>query len=191
MKSLKCISTRGERIEDLEQGARRNIARKPEVRRSQSAENSGYPALPALLPRLLPIFGLKVLTRLTLHGTHTGILEVQPVVRLIPLTATFGIRDLVLRIVALNQVLHDASRLEQVDGLSVSELVSQCRDAAIGIDRKEPVFLLRVLADIDLLDFVGKTAIVSDDALQRHHSKAYPSSSKVMEILMPLGVCVV
>lgn len=65
------------------------------------------------------------------------------------------------RIIALNQVLHNASRLEQVDGLAISELVGQRRDTAIRIDGEEPVFLLCVLADLDLLNLVRQTAMVN------------------------------
>lgn len=67
-----------------------------------------------------------------------------------------------LSIVALNQVLHDASRFKQVDGLAVGELVGQGRNTSIRVDSKKPVFLLSVLADIDLLGLVGKTKTLSD-----------------------------
>ena len=98
---------------------------------------------------------------MTLHGSQPSILEEQPVVHLVPFTATLGVRNLVLGIVALNKVQHDASRLEQVDRLTVGELVSHCRNSAIGVDGEEPVFLLRVFADVDLLDLVRKAVIVS------------------------------
>lgn len=105
--------------------------------------------------------GKDTLTGLTLHRSYAGVLKEEPVVHLIPLAGALGIRDLVLGIVALNEVLHDASRLEQVDGLTISELVGQCRNTTIRVDGQEPILLLRVLADVDLLDLVGKTAIVN------------------------------
>jgi hypothetical protein len=67
----------------------------------------------------------------------------------------------VLGIVALDQVLHDASRLEQVDGLAISELVGQGGYAAIGVDGKEPILLLGVLANVDLFGLVRETITVS------------------------------
>jgi len=61
------------------------------------------------------------LTRLSLHRPNASILEEQPIVHLIPLPRALRKADLVLRIVALYQVLHDASGLEEVDGLAVGE----------------------------------------------------------------------
>lgn len=52
------------------------------------------------------------LTRLTLHRTYASILEEQPIVRLIPFAGTSRVRDLVLSIITLDQVLHNAARLE-------------------------------------------------------------------------------
>lgn len=65
----------------------------------------------------------KAPTSLTLHWSQPSILKEQPVVHLIPLTATLGVRDLVLGIVTFNEVQHDASGLEQIDFLAVSEFV--------------------------------------------------------------------
>jgi hypothetical protein len=115
---------------------------------------------------------------LTLHRSHTGVLEEKPVVSLYGFAGALGVRDLVFaimlirqrlrrkcdeisRIIALNQVLHDASRLKQVDGLAISELVGQRRDTTIRVDGEEPVFLLCVLADVNLLNLVRETAIVN------------------------------
>lgn len=98
---------------------------------------------------------------MTLHRSNAGILVEQPVVRLVVLATSFGVRDFVLGVVSLHEVLHDASRLEQVDGLTIGEFIGQGRDAAIRVDGKEPVLLLCVLADIDLLNLVGNTTILS------------------------------
>jgi hypothetical protein len=51
----------------------------------------------------------------------------------------------VVGIVALDEVLHDGARLEQVDGLAVGEGVGQGGNAAIGVDGEEPGLFLRVL----------------------------------------------
>lgn len=84
---------------------------------------------------------------------------------------SFGIRNLVLSVISFNQVLHDASRLEQVDGRAIGKLVGQGRNTTIRVYGKKPVFLLCVLADVDLLDLVGKTATVSDVSRDTYYSK--------------------
>ena len=98
---------------------------------------------------------------MTLHRSKAGVLVKQPIVHLVVLASPLGVRDLVLGVVTLNEILHDASRLEQVDGLAIGELVGQGRNAAIGVDGEEPVLLLRVLGNIDLLNLVGKTTALS------------------------------
>ena len=99
---------------------------------------------------------------MTLHRSNASVLVEQPVVGLVVLASPLGVRDFVLCVVTLNEILHDAARLEQVDGLAIGELVGQSRNAAVGVDGKEPVLLLSVLADIDLLNLVGKTTILSE-----------------------------
>lgn len=115
---------------------------------------------------------------MTLHRSHAGVLEEKPVIHLYSFAGALGVRYLVFaimsirqrlrrkcngssRIIALNQVLHDASRLEQVNGLAISELVGQRRDTTIWVDGEEPVFLLCVLADVNLLNLVRNTGIVN------------------------------
>jgi hypothetical protein len=75
---------------------------------------------------------------LSLHGTHACILEEEPVVGLVVFAGALGIRDLVLGVITLGQVLKDTARLEQTDCLSVSEGIGQCGDATVGIDLEEP-----------------------------------------------------
>jgi hypothetical protein len=102
-----------------------------------------------------------ILTRLSLHRPKPRIQEEQPVVRLIPLSRPLGIADLVLGIVALHKILHDASRFEEVDCLAIAECVGQGGYAAVRVDCEEPGLLLNVLGDIDLMGFVGETDGVS------------------------------
>lgn len=61
------------------------------------------------------------LTCLSLHWAYTGVHEEQPVVHLVVLPCALGETDLVLCVVALDEILHDATALEEVDGLAVSE----------------------------------------------------------------------
>jgi hypothetical protein len=95
------------------------------------------------------------LTRLTLHRPNSSILEEQPVVHLVPLPGTPGEADLVLGVITVNQVLHYAPGLEEVDGLAIREGIGKCWDAAIGVDGAEPWLFLGVLADVDLVGLVG------------------------------------
>ena len=73
--------------------------------------------------------------------------------------------------------------------MAVSEGVRQCRDPAIGVDIEEPSLFLRTLGDVNRMgsvwDSVGLRLLTDRRTLQ---AKTYPSSSKVMEILMPFGV---
>jgi hypothetical protein len=62
-----------------------------------------------------------------------------------------------LGIISVYKILHDASRFEEVDSLPVRKRISESGNAAIGVYSTEPRFLLCVLADVDLVDFVGET----------------------------------
>lgn len=73
--------------------------------------------------------------------------------------------------------------------MAISEGIRQCRDPAIGVDIEEPSFFLRVFGDVNRMGFVWDSVLLrlltDGRTLQ---GKTYPSSSKVMEILMPFGV---
>ena len=79
----------------------------------------------------------RILTSLSLHRPNTCVLKEQPIVHLIVLASSFGKADLVVRIISINEVLHDTARLEEIDGLAVGKVISQCWDAAIGVDLQE------------------------------------------------------
>jgi hypothetical protein len=75
-----------------------------------------------------------VLTSLTLHWANAGVLEVKPILHGIPVSCTLGEADLVICVVPIDKVLHDASRFEQVDSLAVGEGIGECGDSSIRID---------------------------------------------------------
>lgn len=100
---------------------------------------------------------ISILTCLPLHRTNASVLEEQPIVHLKGLPRTLWEANLVLRVVSLNKVLHDASRLEKINGFAIREGISQCRDASVRVDCPEPWLLLGVFADVDLLCLVGYT----------------------------------
>ena len=57
-------------------------------------------------------------------------------------------------IVLLHEILHYGPRLKEPYGLSVGKGVRECWDSSVGIDLEKPGFLLSVLHDVDLVDFV-------------------------------------
>jgi hypothetical protein len=75
-------------------------------------------------------------------GEREGKSSLQPVRHLDVLSRTFGVTDLVLGVVAVDEVLHNAAAFEQADRLAVGESVRQSWDAAVGVDVEEPLLLL-------------------------------------------------
>jgi hypothetical protein len=78
-----------------------------------------------------------------------------------PLPRSLGIADLVLGIILLCEVLHDAAGFEEVDRLAIAEGVGQGRDAAVGVDSEEPGLFLGVFRDVDFVGLVGEAEGVS------------------------------
>lgn len=70
------------------------------------------------------------------------------------LSSPLRIRDLVLRIVVVGQVLQNAAGFEDIDRLSVGKRISYGGNAAIGVNFKKPWLFLLVFAELELLDFV-------------------------------------
>lgn len=100
-----------------------------------------------------------------------------------------------LRVVSIGEILQDTSGLEDSDLLAVSKGICDGWYAAVGVYLEEPRLLLGVLSEFDSHDFIREATFqcVSDfstcHALAGSREEAYPSSSKAIEILMPLGVC--
>lgn len=74
----------------------------------------------------------------TLHRSHARILEPQPVVHLVILPRSLRVRDLVILVVLLSQILKDASGLEETNLLAIGERVRDSGNTSIGIDFQEP-----------------------------------------------------
>ncbi len=126
---------------------------------------------------------------LTLHRTQSRILEEDPVVHLVVLSGALRIRDLVLSIILLCKVLEDAARFKQAYLLPIRECIRYGWDSSIGIDFKEPRFFLSILADINVLDFVGLARLVSRPYFASTFvDLTRPSSSNAIDIFIPLGV---
>jgi hypothetical protein len=78
------------------------------------------------------------MVRLALHRSNARILEEEPVVCLIELLCAAGIGELVLCVVAVDEVLLDASGFEDGDGCAVREGVCECGNAAVGVYGEVP-----------------------------------------------------
>lgn len=101
--------------------------------------------------------------RLPLHRTHTRIQEEQPVVHLIVLSRALRVRDLVLGIILVDEVLLDAATLEQADLFPVGEGVGEGGDTAVGVDLEEPRLFLLVFGDVDFGHFVRDAELLEGD----------------------------
>ena len=113
---------------------------------------------------------------LTLVGAYACVLEEEPVLLKlsVPIAALEEVRvpthrhlnrlpapprvaDLVLGVVRIDKILHDAAAFEDVYLVSVGVSVCQCGDSAVGIDGGEPGRFLLVGGHVYLLGFVRKS----------------------------------
>ena len=96
------------------------------------------------------------MVRLALHRSYAGILVEEPIVDFVGFAGAARVRDLVVRIVLLGEVLEDGAGFEDADLLAVGEGVGDGGDAAVGVDFEEPGFFLGVFGDVDFVGFVGE-----------------------------------
>ena len=66
------------------------------------------------------------MVRLALHRSHTGVHKEEPVGDFDRLPGAFGVAELVLFVVAGDEVLHYAAGFEEADELAVCEGVGEC-----------------------------------------------------------------
>ena len=128
---------------------------------------------------------------LSLHGSDARVEEEEPVVDLVRLTRALGVANEMIFVVLLDEILHDRARLEETNNLPISEGVCQSRDSTIGVDFEKPRLFLDVLSEIDMVRLIGKTEKMSACVNLATARPGLPhlSSSKVMDILIPFGVC--
>lgn len=93
---------------------------------------------------------------LPLHGPHARVLEEEPVVDFVGFAGSAWVRDLVVLVVLLGEVLEDAAGFEEADLSAVCEGVGYGGDAAVGVYFEEPGLLLGAFADVDFVGFVGE-----------------------------------
>lgn len=97
------------------------------------------------------------MVRLPLHRSNTSVHEEKPARHFYSLPRSLFVAQLVLGIISVDQILHDTPTFKNTNHFPVRESVGKSRDAAIGIDIQEPLFLLRVLGDVDFGMFVRQT----------------------------------
>ncbi len=80
--------------------------------------------------------------------------QTYPAVGLIELLGPVRIRDLVVDIVPVDQVLHDGTGLEELDAGPVRHDIGQGRYASVGVDLHEPFTFVVHVGKTDMLDIV-------------------------------------
>ena len=70
-----------------------------------------------------------------------------------------GVRDLVVLVIAVDDVLENSTALKDADRLAVGELVGQGGNAAIGVDFEEPRLLLLIVGHADWVDLEGADSV--------------------------------
>lgn len=83
---------------------------------------------------------------LSLRQTVPGSLRTYPTLYLPVFTGVLEIRDLVVFVIAFNNVLKDGPAFKDTDLLSVVPCIRQGRDPAIGVDFQKPRLFLLVLS---------------------------------------------
>ena len=132
--------------------------------------------------------------RLPLHGANARVHEEKPIVDLVAFAASLGIGNVVVAIVPFNKVLHYGAGFEETDRFSIGPGVRQGGNAAIRIYQQEMGRLLVVGLQVKAVHLVGKAANFKsqrrrpNDCSSMDIGDAHPSSSSVIDILMPLGV---
>ena len=70
------------------------------------------------------------------------------------LSGSWRIADLMICVISLDQVLHDGTGLEEMNGFAICEGIRQCRYATIRIDLEKPWLLLLLLGEVNLFCLV-------------------------------------
>lgn len=132
-----------------------------------------------------------------------------PVIHLIELSRSTWIRDLVVFVILIHQILLNTSRFKQANSLPIRESIRQSWNPSIRIDLQEPWLLLSVLRDIDFGNLIWQAKLLKSYGsieglgvsrntesresvcLRIRTSQQETGLREYPYILMPLGVCVV
>ena len=109
-------------------------------------------------------------------------LEEQPIVGFNPSRTSSRITELVLFVVLLDQIQKNTPRLPNI-GLPIS----QCRYSTIGVDLKKPRLFLLQFLECDRPHFVWESCLLLVSQILGM-LPSYPSSSRVIDTLIPFGV---
>lgn len=105
------------------------------------------------------------------------------------LLSAVRIRDLVILVVRGDDIQEDSTTFENLDLAAALVLISEGRNATVGVDLKEPGFLLLVRIEVQGHNLDDNVSIESKASnLLAYTLYSRPSSSKTMEALRPLGV---
>lgn len=110
---------------------------------------------------------------LTLHWAQSRILEENPIVHFVLFSGALRIRDFVVLIVLFSEILEDAARFEKAYLLAIGERICNSWNTSIRVNFEEPRLFLDVLADVNVLDFVGLAELVSSGGFNHGVSSTY------------------
>lgn len=71
-------------------------------------------------------------------------------------------REFVVFVIAINEVLQHGAALKDTDLLAL-ECVGKSRDATVGVDLEEPLFLLLILGHLDGVDLVLEVELLEQN----------------------------
>jgi hypothetical protein len=99
---------------------------------------------------------------LALHRTKTTHLPHEPAGHLPMLSRALRERELVILVIAINEVLQHSTTLKDTNLLAV-ECISESRDATVGVDLEEPLFLLLIFGHLDGVHLVLEVELLEQN----------------------------
>lgn len=111
-----------------------------------------------------------------LHRTESTHLPHQPGHDLVILTAATRVVELALLVVVVGQIEHDGASFKDTH-----VAIFEGRDAPVGIDGEEPVFLLGVFGDIDRFLLVVEAELLQDDVWLQAIGRAESVVGEIVE----------
>uniref|UniRef100_A0A7S3JP59 Uncharacterized protein n=1 Tax=Aureoumbra lagunensis TaxID=44058 RepID=A0A7S3JP59_9STRA len=99
---------------------------------------------------------------LSLHRTKTTHLPHKPARHLPMLSRALREGELVILVIAINEVLQHSAALKNTDLLAI-ECVGKSRDATVGVYLEEPFFLLLILGHLDGVHLVFEVELLEQN----------------------------
>lgn len=105
--------------------------------------------------------------RLPLHRPQPAHLPHQPALHLPIFRRVPGIRELILLVISLHQIIQDRAALKHAQRLPFAGAgeagIRERRDAAVWVDLEEPRLLLLVGGEVEFRDVVGEAELLEED----------------------------